>query len=115
MVRRYAVCRAQLRADLADFVVEYTGQAIDELALAGALRSLADIIRRHCISLSPGVSLLLRTLVLLEGTAQLLHPDFSLAGVIQFGQATISFREPAQLFARGVGLFPVRRAKPAVL
>lgn len=77
------VARDQLRADLADFVAEYTGQSINELDLAGALRSLADIIRRHRISLPPGVSLLLRTLVVLEGTAQLLNPDFSLAEVIQ--------------------------------
>jgi len=75
--------REQLRAELADFVAEYTGQAIGDLDLAGALRSLADIIRRHHISLPPGVSLLLRTLILLEGTAQLLSPDFSLAEVIQ--------------------------------
>ncbi len=75
--------REQLRADLADFVAEYTGQSINELDLAGALRGLADIIRRHHISLPPGVSLLLRTLIVLEGTAQLLNPDFSLAAVIQ--------------------------------
>lgn len=75
--------REQLRADLADFVAEYTGQAIGELDLAGALRSLADIIRRHHISLPPGVSLLLRTLIVLEGTAQLLNPEFSLAEMIQ--------------------------------
>lgn len=75
--------RDQLRADLADFVAEYTGQSIGELDLAGALRSLADIIRRHHISLPPGVSLLLRTLIVLEGTSQLLNPDFSLAAVIR--------------------------------
>lgn len=77
------VSRDQLRADLADFVAEYTGHSINELDLAGALRSLADIIRRHHISLPPGVSLLLRTLIVLEGTSQLLNPDFSLAAVIQ--------------------------------
>lgn len=75
--------REQLRADLADFVAEYTGQALNDLDLAGALRSLADIIRRHRVSLPPGVSLLLRTLIVLEGTAQLLSPNFSLAEVIQ--------------------------------
>jgi ubiquinone biosynthesis protein len=75
--------RDQLRADLADFVAEYTRQSVNELDLTGALRSLADIIRRHHISLPPGVSLLLRTLVVLDGTAQLLNPGFSLAEVIQ--------------------------------
>ncbi len=74
--------RDQLRADLADFVAEYTGQSISDLDLSEALNRLTEIIRRHHIFLPPGVSLLLRTLVLLEGTAQLLSPAFSLAEVI---------------------------------
>lgn len=94
--------REALRADLADFVAEYTGQAIGELDLAGALRSLADIIRRHHISLPPGVSLLLRTLIVLEGTAQMLNPDFSLAEVIQpFYTRAIGHRlSPQRLWLR---------------
>ncbi|MCP5515949.1 MAG: AarF/ABC1/UbiB kinase family protein [Verrucomicrobiales bacterium] len=75
--------REQLRADLADFVAEYAGQSIRELDLSGALQRLTEIIRRHRLFLPPGVSLLLRTLVLLEGTAQLLSPAFSLAEVIE--------------------------------
>ncbi|MCB1129413.1 MAG: AarF/ABC1/UbiB kinase family protein, partial [Verrucomicrobiae bacterium] len=58
--------REQLRADLADFVAEYAGQSIRELDLSGALQRLTEIIRRHRLFLPPGVSLLLRTLVLLE-------------------------------------------------
>jgi ubiquinone biosynthesis protein len=75
--------RDQLRADLADFVAEYTGQSISELDLSSALNSLIDIIHRNGIVLAPELSLLLRTLVLLEGTSQLLSPQFSLAEVIQ--------------------------------
>jgi len=75
--------REQLRADLADFVSEYTAQSISELDLSSALNSLAEIVHRHGIVLPPELSLLLRTLVLLEGTAQLLSPQFSLAEVIQ--------------------------------
>jgi ubiquinone biosynthesis protein len=75
--------RDTLRADLADFVGEYAGQSFAELDLSAALGSLTEIIRRHHIVLPPGVSMLLRTLVLLEGTAQLLSPEFSLAEVIQ--------------------------------
>jgi ubiquinone biosynthesis protein len=78
------VCpREQLRADLADFVGEYAAQSINELELSAALNSLIDIIHRHRIVLPPGVSLLLRTLVLLEGTSRRLSPQFSLAEVIQ--------------------------------
>jgi ubiquinone biosynthesis protein len=78
------VClRDQLQADLADFVAEYTGPSMLELDLKGALRSLTDIIHRHHILLPARASLLLRTLVLLEGTAQELHPEFSLAELIE--------------------------------
>lgn len=94
--------REQLRADLSDFIAEYASQAIDELNLSAALNSLTEIIRRHRIALPPGVSLLLRTLVLLEGTAQLLNPRFSLAEVIQpFYQKAIARRfTPQRLLLR---------------
>jgi ubiquinone biosynthesis protein len=51
--------------------------------LSGALNSLLGIIRRYNITLPPQISLLLRTLVELEGTAQQLSPEFSLAEVIR--------------------------------
>ncbi len=94
--------RDQLQTDLSDFISEYTGQAIDELDLSGALNSLTEIIRHHRIGLPPGVSLLLRTLVLLEGTAQLLNPRFSLAEVIvPFYQSALVRRfRPKRLLQR---------------
>jgi ubiquinone biosynthesis protein len=73
--------RDQLRADLTDFVADYVGQSIQELDLSGALNSLFEIIRRYNITLPAPLSLLLRTLVELEGTAQRLSPEFSLAEV----------------------------------
>lgn len=75
--------RDQLRADVSEFVAEYTGQTINELDLSAALNDLTEIVHRHGIILAPELSLLLRTLVLLEGTSQLLSPEFSLAEVIQ--------------------------------
>ncbi|HAV63635.1 MAG TPA: ubiquinone biosynthesis protein UbiB, partial [Verrucomicrobiales bacterium] len=94
--------RDQLRADLTEFVAEYTGQSINDLNLADALRNLSDIIRRHHIVLPPAVAMLLRTLVLLEGTAQLLNPEFSLAEVIQpFYQRALGRRmSPQRLWIR---------------
>jgi ubiquinone biosynthesis protein len=76
-----ATPRDQLRADLTDFVADYVGQSIHEMDLSGALTSLLEIIRRYNITLPPPFSLLLRTLVELEGTAQQLSPEFSLAEV----------------------------------
>jgi ubiquinone biosynthesis protein len=75
--------RDQLRADVTDFVADYTGQSIQELDLSSALNSLLKIIRRYNITLPPSLSLLLRTLIELEGTAQQLSPEFSLAEVIR--------------------------------
>ena len=57
--------------------------SINDLALSVALTELLDIVHRHHVFLPPGVSLLLRTLVELEGTAQLLAPSFSLAEVME--------------------------------
>jgi ubiquinone biosynthesis protein len=74
--------RDELRADLSDFVAEYMGQSIQDVDLSGALNTLLEIIRRYNIALPPGLSLLLRTLVELEGTAQRLSPEFSLAEVL---------------------------------
>lgn len=94
--------RDQLRLDLSEFVTEFAGQAISELEIGTALNSLADIIRRNQITLPPAVSLLLRTLVLLEGTAKQLSPDFSLAEVIQpFYQRSIGRRfSPQRIMLR---------------
>jgi ubiquinone biosynthesis protein len=75
--------REELRADLTDFVADYVGQSIQDMDLSGALNSLFEIIRRYNITLPPPLSLLLRTLVELEGTAQRLSPECSLAEVFR--------------------------------
>lgn len=94
--------RDRLRSDLADFVADYAGQPIQELNLSGALNSVLEIIRRYNITLPPSLSLLLRTLVELEGTAQRLNPDFSLAEVIRpfYVQMIRRRLSPRRLFGR---------------
>jgi ubiquinone biosynthesis protein len=81
--------RDQLRADLTDFVADYVGQSIQDMDLTGALNSLFEIIRRYNITLPAPLSLLLRTLAELEGTAQRLSPEFSLAEVFRPFYATM--------------------------
>jgi len=81
--------RDELRADLTDFVADYLGQSIQDMDLSGALNSLFEIIRRYNITLPPPLSLLLRTLIELEGTARRLSPDFSLAEVFRPFYATM--------------------------
>jgi ubiquinone biosynthesis protein len=78
-----ATPRDLLRADLTDFIADYVSQPIQDLNLSGALNNLFEIIRRYTITLPPPLSMLLRTVVELEGTAQGLSPEFSLAEVIR--------------------------------
>jgi len=87
-----ATARDQLRADLTDFVADYVGQSIQDMDLSAALNSLLEIIRRYNITLPPPLSLLLRTLVELEGTAQRLSPEFSLAELFRPFYATMARR-----------------------
>ncbi len=75
--------RDALRADLTDFIADYVGRSIQDINLSGAMNDLFEIIRRYTITLPPQLSMLLRTLVELEGTAQRLSPEFSLAEVIR--------------------------------
>ena len=76
-----ATPRDQLRADLTDFVADYVGQSIQDMDLTVALNNLFEIIRRYHITLPAPLSLLLRTLAELEGTARRLSPEFSMAEV----------------------------------
>ena len=94
--------RDELRADLTDFVGDYLGQSIQDMDLSGALNSLFEIIRRYNITLPPPLALLLRTLIELEGTAQRLSPDFSLAEVFRPFYTTIVGRQlsPRRILGR---------------
>lgn len=73
---------AGLKAEVTEFVHDFADQPLAEFDLSGALNRMTDIIRRFGILLPPEVALLLRTLVVLEGSARQLSPAFSLAEVI---------------------------------
>ena len=70
--------RDRLLRDVTDYVEEYVGLELDDFNLSGALEDLMRIIRLHYILLPPRVSLLIKVMVMLEGTGRLLQPDFSL-------------------------------------
>ena len=77
------VDRITFRADIGDLLFEYGTQELDELDLGGALVQITSIVRRHHILLPSSVSLLLKTLVMLEGTSRIFSPSFSLAGILE--------------------------------
>ncbi len=72
-----------LRTDASEFVSQYVNQPLSEFDLSGALNEMTSIIRRYQIALPAEAAMLLRTLVILEGSAQQLSPQFNLLQVIQ--------------------------------
>lgn len=70
--------RQALHADLRDFVAEYATRPLNQLNLGTALADLFDIIGRYHVILPTEASLLLRTLLVLDGTARRFDPSFSL-------------------------------------
>lgn len=81
---------------------EYSHQSLSEFDLSGCLREIVDIIREHRIYLSAKVAMLLKVLIMLEGTAQQLNPEFSLAELIRpYGQQAMLARfSPKKLYGR---------------
>ncbi len=75
--------REKLRADLQDFMADYTGQPLNEIHVGAALASLVEIIRRHHIVLPPTLALLLKTIIVLEGTSRRFSPEVSLTELMQ--------------------------------
>ena len=75
--------RAQLQTELVDFIDNFGAQAIDQFDLSGALNGMTEIIRQHHILLPARVSLLIKMLVMLEGTAQQLSPNFNIVELLE--------------------------------
>ena len=74
--------RDALRTDLGEFLGEFSSQSLEEFDLAGALERFVSIVRRYHLVLPAPATLILKTLVELEGTARRLSADFSLAELI---------------------------------
>jgi ubiquinone biosynthesis protein len=72
-----------LQADLTDYLYFYAGTPLHELNLGAALNQLTDIIRRYHILLPPGVAMLIKVLVMLEGTSRLCNPHFNLVELMR--------------------------------
>lgn len=84
-----------LATEIDDFLAEYAALSINELDLGSALDRMMEIIRNFQIVLPSRVSLLIKVLVMLEGTARGLNPQFSMAEIIQPYQSKIVKRRLA--------------------
>jgi ubiquinone biosynthesis protein len=93
--------RTALGSDVADFVGHYGHQSIQKINLSAALNEMTEIIRRWRIMLPPRMAMLIKTLVMLEGTSRLASPRFSLMDVIEPHQKQMVWRR----------ISPVRRLR----
>jgi ubiquinone biosynthesis protein len=75
--------RMALRADIDNFLVEYADLPLELLDIGAALKGITDIIRSHHILLPVSISLLLRLLIMLDGTGRQMNASFSLAEVLR--------------------------------
>lgn len=83
---------ANLCVDLSDFVSHYANQSLGELDLSAALMEIVEMIRRYRITLPARIAMLIKVLVMLEGTSRLLSPQFSLMEVMQPFQKKLFWR-----------------------
>jgi ubiquinone biosynthesis protein len=88
IVRRIGKCPVQLNetalsSDVAEFLGQYAVQSASNFNMAGALNDFMSIVRSYNITLPSEVSLLIKVLVTLEGTGQLLSPQFSLMEIMK--------------------------------
>jgi ubiquinone biosynthesis protein len=72
-----------LSVDLTEFVLHFANQPVDQFDLAGALTEMIEIVQRYHIALPSSMAMLIKVLVMLEGTARILQPNFSLMEVLQ--------------------------------
>ena len=79
----YDLDEGALSNDVADFVGQYSTQVLSHFDMSGALRDFVDIVRRYKIKLPSEASLLIKTLITLEGTARYLDPNFSLMEIMK--------------------------------
>ncbi|TWT97037.1 putative protein kinase UbiB [Botrimarina colliarenosi] len=90
-------------ADVVDYVDHYGQMEVGQFDLAGALTDLFRLVRRHGIVLTPQLAMLLKLLVMLEGTAKRLSPQFSLVDLLAPMQRKMLLRR----------LNPLRQARKA--
>lgn len=74
--------REALRQDLAEFISDYVDVPIRLLNISAVLTNVTAIVRKHAIVLSPPYAMLIKVLVMLEGTSRLLNPRFNLAELL---------------------------------
>jgi ubiquinone biosynthesis protein len=88
LIKRVGRCptnlnEAALSNDIADFVGQYSTQQVANFDMANALNDFVALVRNYNILLPGEASMLIKTLISLEGTGRCLSPKFSLMEIMK--------------------------------
>jgi ubiquinone biosynthesis protein len=72
-----------MESEVAEQLLYYHGMPLGQFQLGTALNELTEAIRRYHVMLPSPLALLLRVLVMLEGTGRLLAPNFNLVELLE--------------------------------
>lgn len=94
-----------LEGEVADQLAFYHGMPLEQFELGSALNELTDAIRRYRVMLPAPLALLLRVLVMLEGTGRTLAPGFNLVELLEpYKKASVMEKlSPRRLLRRLLG------------
>ncbi|WP_234824281.1 ABC1 kinase family protein [Bremerella cremea] len=81
-----------LRRDANDYVADFANQQLEGLNFADAVNEMFKIVRAYKIQLPPQVTMLLKTMMMLDGTGRMLTPSFSLAELFSKHRRRIMMR-----------------------
>jgi len=82
--------RAMLRRDVQRVVTEYYGLTLEQVDFSRLITDLSVLAQRHTLTLPPDLALLLKMLLMIEGLARTLDPNFNILAVAQpFGEQAI--------------------------
>jgi ubiquinone biosynthesis protein len=75
--------RPALSADLMDVIGQYGMQSMDQFDVSGALTAVTRLIHEYKLVMPSRLSMLIKCLIILEGTGKCLNPKFNLAGLLE--------------------------------
>ncbi|MBK9178954.1 MAG: AarF/ABC1/UbiB kinase family protein [Acidimicrobiales bacterium] len=90
-----SIDRTALHRDLDDLVARYTGATLGQLQLGPVLEDLMAVVRAHRLRLPRDLALLLKTVVMCEGVAVRLDPDFDFMTLLVPYAAGVGRTRPA--------------------
>lgn len=78
----HSVDTTALQYDLAEFVSHYVNVPLERLDLSKLLTEMTELLRQYHILLPPPLAMLVKSLIMLEGTGRMLHPRLSLTEMV---------------------------------